>query len=83
MGHSYRREGVNGKPRYAAIYHDNRSVRRSACGSLHSPTGCNRAEAIRAVIAATPSRAPACCLLAARKEFYRIPARLSGSHHLR
>jgi len=30
MGHSYRREGVNGKPRYAAIYHDNRGVRRSA-----------------------------------------------------
>ena len=24
MGHSYRREGVNGKPRYAAIYHDAR-----------------------------------------------------------
>jgi site-specific recombinase XerD len=30
MGHSYRREGVNGKPRYAAIYHDARGVRRSA-----------------------------------------------------
>jgi hypothetical protein len=30
MGHSYCREGVNGKPRYAAIYHDNRGVRRSA-----------------------------------------------------
>jgi hypothetical protein len=30
MGHSYRREGINGKPRYAAIYHDARGVRRSA-----------------------------------------------------
>ena len=30
MGHSYRRVGVNGKPRYAAIYHDARGVRRSA-----------------------------------------------------
>jgi integrase len=30
MGHPYRREGVNGKPRYAAIYHDARGVRRSA-----------------------------------------------------
>jgi integrase len=30
MGHSYRRDGVNGKPRYAAIYHDARGVRRSA-----------------------------------------------------
>ena len=30
MGHSYRREGVKGKPRYAAIYHDARGVRRSA-----------------------------------------------------
>ena len=30
MGHSYRRLGVNGKPRYAAIYHDARGVRRSA-----------------------------------------------------
>ena len=30
VGHSYRREGVKGKPRYAAIYHDARGVRRSA-----------------------------------------------------
>ncbi len=30
MGHSYRRIGVNGKPRYAAIYHDARGQRRSA-----------------------------------------------------
>ena len=30
MGHSYRREGVKGKPRYAAIYHDPRGRRRSA-----------------------------------------------------
>jgi site-specific recombinase XerD len=30
MGHSYRRLGVHGKPRYAAIYHDARGVRRSA-----------------------------------------------------
>jgi site-specific recombinase XerD len=30
MGHSYRRVGVNGKPRYAAIYHDARGQRRSA-----------------------------------------------------
>jgi site-specific recombinase XerD len=30
MGHSYRRVGANGKPRYAAIYHDSRGVRRSA-----------------------------------------------------
>ena len=30
VGYSYRREGVNGKPRYAAIYHDARGVRRSA-----------------------------------------------------
>jgi site-specific recombinase XerD len=30
MGHSYRREGVTGKPRYAAMYHDARGLRRSA-----------------------------------------------------
>jgi integrase len=30
VGHSYRREGVKGKPRYAAMYHDARGVRRSA-----------------------------------------------------
>ena len=30
VGHSYRRVGVNGKPRYAAIYHDARGMRRSA-----------------------------------------------------
>jgi integrase len=30
MGYSYRRIGVNGKPRYAAIYHDQRGQRRSA-----------------------------------------------------
>ena len=30
MGHSYRRIGVNGKPRYAAIYQDARGQRRSA-----------------------------------------------------
>jgi hypothetical protein len=30
VGHSYRRVGVNGKPRYAAIYHDARGQRRSA-----------------------------------------------------
>ncbi len=30
MGYSYRRVGVKGKPRYAAIYHDQRGRRRSA-----------------------------------------------------
>lgn len=30
MGHSYRRTGVAGKPRYAAIFHDARGIRRSA-----------------------------------------------------
>jgi site-specific recombinase XerD len=30
VGHSYRRVGVNGRPRYAAIYHDARGQRRSA-----------------------------------------------------
>jgi integrase len=46
VGHSYRREGVKGKPRYAAIYHDARGVRRSA------GTFATRREADRAWAAA-------------------------------
>jgi integrase len=42
MGHSYRRTGVAGKPRYAAIFHDARGIRRSA-GTFSTKKEADRA----------------------------------------
>src|SRR5689334_6357899 len=44
VGHSYRLEGVNGKPRYAAIYHDASGMRRSA-GTFATKREADRARA--------------------------------------